>query len=124
MTTFTALFHYLVSMTTSLAVDVVGIIIGVTIAGFFLFVALPIIICVVVWCCVAYAAGSASRRPVITHVVTAAPTVPSVVVAKEQTDMGYPYAGYPPPYYPQEMAAYPGQYPAYPPPAAYPPSQY
>ena len=82
-------------------VNVVGIAVGASIAGFVVFVVLPITICVVIWCCVA---ASANRRPTrTTYVATAAPTTSATVVTATSTQQHYT------PYYPA-----PGTYPAKP----------
>ena len=85
----------------SLPVNVVGVAVGVSIAALVLFVIVPIVICVVIWGCVA---ASANQRPTrTTYVGTAAPTTTATVVSASSTQQHYT------PYYPA-----PGAYPAKP----------
>ena len=89
---------YIHSVFVSLPVNVVGIAIGASIAAFVLFVVVPIIICVVIGCCVA------NHRPTrTTYVATAAPITTATVVSATSTQQHYT------PYYPA-----PGTYPAKP----------
>ena len=72
--------------------NIVGIAIGVSIAGLVVFFAIPIAICVIIWCCVAGAASQSRRAGRTSYVGTAAPTTTATVVST--TAAAYPAGGH------------------------------
>ena len=79
------------TLSPSNAVNILGLAIGVSIAGFIVFLVVPITICVIIWCCVAGAASQAGHAGRTTYVGTAAPTTAATVVS---TTAAYPAGGY------------------------------
>ena len=61
-------------------VNIVGIIVGVTVGGFVLFVVIPIIICVVCCCCFAGGGTASSRHPHTVGTITPAPAATTATV--------------------------------------------
>ena len=85
--------HYMFVHIVSNTVNLVGVIVGATIGGIVLFIALPIIICVIVMYC-----NAKSRRRVPTTYATtavAAPTTSATVVATSQQSASAPAPAYP-----------------------------
>ena len=117
----------------------VGLIVGVSAAGFTVFVVCPIIVCVIICCCIGgCCAAITGKKHATRSVITTTPAAPlsSVVTsgpANVPPSTAYPVQGQEPAsVYTQEMAAYqpqqqahyqPEQQAAYPPPP-YPPQPY
>ena len=80
------------SLSPSNAVNIVGIAVGVSIAGLVVFLVIPIAICVIIWCCVAGAASQSRRAGRTSYVATAAPTTTATVVST--TAAAYPAGGH------------------------------
>ena len=75
----------------STASSVVGLAVGISVAVFILFVICPIVICVLIWCCVAGALGAAfrtSNRPVTQTVTTTGPPTTAGVIIASTTQVG------------------------------------
>jgi hypothetical protein len=97
----------------------IGLIVGLSIAGFVIFIVLPIIVClVVICCCVCAGAGAAAssgrRTRVVTHAAPSAAPHTTVVSSNTSNMMQAPAAGgsayAPPPYIPNPNAYQPAPY--------------
>jgi hypothetical protein len=94
-----------------------GLIVGLSITGFVIFVALPFIVCLVVICCCVCvgeaAASSGHRTRVVTHATQSAAPHATVVTSNTSNMMQSPVAGgsaYPPPYAPNPNVYQPAPY--------------